>query len=457
MKETKDKLKKTKEARIKSINEKNSHTVDDNNVIELEEKRKSTVRRFTIGSVILSAFMLLYIPSLINWISGNNTARDIVRNGIIEESINADAVIIRNEELLKPAATGGRLVPEIEEGEKTPAFSHIATILGKDSLSILKEIEDINTKIIKARMEKAEKADFFSEDLVKLDKEIGEKVKYLIEACNTRDFEKLSEQRTEIGKIVEKKAEIVGESTTDNYINNLNSQKKTLQSKLNKNTSKVISNISGIVSYAIDGYENLLTPESLPEITPALVESILSEKSELRNTDTNIAAGDPPAKIIKGTDIYIAAVLDTEQAKEYKEGNNITIRINDVNIETTATITNVNDNGSGKTVVTVRTSRGTDILSNVRKVNVDFITKKEEGLKVPVRCLRNFSEDGKQADIMLIKFNVAYIVRVDITCRNDEYAIVRTSEDNKSNFKLNLYDIYIINPDNIKEGDIVQK
>lgn len=462
MEKVKDKTKKTKVIDIDSAEEENTAVSkegaeDRDNVIQLAERKSSAVKRFTIGSVILFVFLILYIPSLINWMSGNSLARDVIRNGVIEESVNADAVIIRDEKLLDPLASGGRLIYEIGEGEKTPAFSRIATVLNEASSSLLQKMEDINAKIIKARMEKAEKADFFSEDLVKLDKEIGLKVGEVITACNAQDFEKLSECRSEIEKIVEKKAEIAGGNSTDTYINDLKAQKEALQKKLNENTGEVKSNISGIVSYCIDGYENVLTPAGIQKLTPDLIEGVLEKNAVGQNAGKNAAAGKPPAKIIKGTDIYIAAVLGSDYAGEYKTGDNIIVRINDANIETSAVIAAIGNDGGGKSVITVRISRGADILSDVRKVNVDFINKKEEGLKVPARCLRNFSKDRGQADITLVKYNVATVLRVDIVCINDEYAIIKTSENEDSDFTVNLYDIYILNPDNIKEGEIVQK
>ena len=57
---------------------------------------------------------------------------------------------------------------------------------------------------------------------------------------------------------------------------------------------------------------------------------------------------------------------------------------------------------------------------------------------------------------MLVKSNVAVNRLVDIVCSDDEYAIIRTPE-NEYEKTVNLYDIYLINPDNIEEGDIISK
>lgn len=419
-------------------------------------KRHSTFKRFTLGGLMLFLFMLLYIPSLLNWLSGNSISRDIIRIGTIEEAINVNGILVRDEELLKAPAIGGRYIAEIGEGEKTPAYSRIATVLNNTSDTLLQDMEDINAKIVKARMEKAEKVDFFSKDLVKLDEEIGMQVKNMITACNAQSFADMGQYRSEIGKIVEKKAEIVGENSTDNYINSLKQQKEAVKKKLNMNTVQVLSNISGIVSYAIDGYEKVLTPKSLSDLTPKQLDSIREEYSQQLDNDGRALAGAPLAKIIKGTDIYIAAAIETESANNLKAGDKIKLRIYDIGLETSGVITNINKPDDGRNVIVVRTNRGADILSAAREINADFISKTEEGLKVPLNCLRNISEDGKKAKIMLIKYNVSTYRLVDIICSDDEYAIIRTPEEELSK-TVNLYDTYIINPDKIKEGDIIEK
>lgn len=418
-------------------------------------KKSSALKRFTLGSLLMILFMLLYIPSLLNWLSGKQIARDVIRNGIIEEYIQSNAVIVRNEVLLEPSAIDGRCIVEIEEGERTPAFSQIAMIMNDTSDKLIQDIEELNAKIVKARMERAEKADFFSEDLARLDEEIGLKVQKLILASNSRSFKDIGKYRTEIGKIVEKKAEIVGESSSDSYIKSLQQQKEAIQNKINRNTVQVRTDSSGIVSYRIDGYEMSLTPKMLDKLTSEKLDSILEHESQASEPVGIAKTGSPVAKIIKGTEIYIAAAVPAILAHEFKVKDKINLRINDIGLETTGTITHKNQSNE-KDVIIVKINRGADFLSSIRVVNVDFISKTEEGLKVPAKSLRNVSADGKQASIMLVKFNVAANRTVDIICRDEEYAIISTPKDEYKK-TVNLYDTYIINPDHVEEGDIIEK
>lgn len=428
-------------------------------------------RRATLGGILLFLFALLYIPSLLNWLTGSHVATDIVKNGIIEEYIRLSVVIVRDEELLEPSAIEGQYIPEVGEGEKTAAFSTVAMIVNDASKGLLQDMETINAKIVKARMEKAEKSDFFSEDLAKLDAEIELRVRDLIMACNTSDFEGMGRCRTEIGKIVEKKAEIIGDDFTDSYISSLIRQKEAIREKINSSTINIKSNISGIVSYVIDGFETKLTPADIDALTPEKLDEIKMLDSRKKTVTGRVQAGVPVVKIIKGPDIYIVAAIPAKNASDFKTGKRIKLRINETGMETSGDIVNMKDTGKDRIVMAVRISRGADTLSAYRVVNVDFISKTEEGLKVPVKCLRNISSDGRTARIMLVKYNTAVNRIVDIVLRDKEFAIIKShkavpgeSETGGNNTggidsdnTVNLYDTYIINPDNIEEGDIIDR
>ena len=72
---------------------------------------------------------------------------------------------------------------------------------------------------------------------------------------------------------------------------------------------------------------------------------------------------------------------------------------------------------------------------------------------------------------MLVKYNTAVNRIVDIVLRDKEFAIIKShkavpgeSETGGNNTggidsdnTVNLYDTYIINPDNIEEGDIIDR
>lgn len=419
-----------------------------------KKPEKDTGKRMKIGSLLVFLFLLLYIPSLLNWLNGSNVTSDILRVGTIEESVNADCIVVRDEVLLEAPAFEGRYIPEAAEGEKVPAFYRVATALNRNSDSLLKELEEVNVKIAEARKKSQEKADFFSEDTAKLDSQINQKVQDIVTVINGSSLTDLGRIRTEIDKLMAKKSEIGGGNVNSKLITPLLQQKEDIQARINSNTKQIISDFSGIISYVIDGYEQVLTPKTVKGLTPKKVEDIKAG-TDVSPDDNRAHANKPFAKVIRGSEIYMAAVLEQADAEKYKPGGEISVRINDTGLETKATVVGISETVDGKCVMTVKTNRGVDELSSMRRVNADFILDSDEGLKVPLKSLRKIDEDGT-AEIMLIKANMAAARRVVIECRDEEYAIIKTParEVKKT---VSLYDTYILNPDNVKEGEIIDK
>lgn len=421
---------------------------------EIPETNKG--KRFKIGSALIIVFLLLYLPSLYHWLSKDNVNSDILRIGTIEQSVNSEGLLVRDEVLLPPAPKDGKFIPEVAEGERIPSLRRVATISDKASLQLLQQLEAVNEKIIKAQTEKAKKADFFSEDMAKIDEVIGQRVQDIITECNSNNLLNLSQLKTEVDRQIERKAAIAGGDEGDTFINSLKQEKNSIQQQINSNTSQVTSNYSGIVSYVIDGYEQSLTPDSIDKLTPEVIDGIKEKNLNEAAGFEEIHAGKPFIKVIRSNNTYIATVLDAGKAAIFKADDIIKVRLNDIGAVVQATVTGISEKGSGKYIMTVRIDRYAEELSSLRKINADFIKNSFEGLKIPLQSLYSNDSGWKKAKLMLIKANCATEREVEVLCRDNEYAIIKSPENEVKN-TVSLYDTYILNPGNIKEGQIVEK
>jgi len=197
-----------------------------------------------------------------------------------------------------------------------------------------------------------------------------------------------------------------------------------------------------------------LTPKTLKELTPEIFNNVNDKKPNSISGYEEVNTGKPFMKVIRGNNTYIAAVLEPEKAVLFKAGDSIRARLNGLGAVVQAVVTDISEKGRGKVMITVRIDRYTGELSSMRKINVDLIKKSFEGLKLPLKCLFSPDAEWKKAKVMLIKANCAATRDVEVLCRDGEYAIIRTPE-NEFKKTVSLYDTYILNPENIREGQII--
>ena len=419
-----------------------------------EINKSVATNRIKLGSILIVLFLLLYIPSLIFWVYGNNVSTDIVRMGDIQDSVNTQAVIVRKEVVLN-SPIGGKCIKEINEGEKVKANDRIATVLNSSSEKLLEDLKAVDLKIIEAQKKRNENLELFSDDLKKLENEIEENLKEIIRLGNSNELSKASQIKKQVDELIQKKATIAGSlSTPDAYIQSLLDEKNKLQISINSNTKDIKSSKSGIVSYMVDGYEDILTPDSISELSVKDIESIEVKGIQKDIEEIGVEAGKPFAKVITDVEYFLLMSIDTKLAKEYKVDDPINIKLNEFNKVITGDVFYRSNNMGGKSILSVKVSNVLSETAALRVLNIDLIKSQYSGLKVPLRSLTNIDTENKTAEICLVKANRARYVKVEIVGKNEEFAIIKNIDKEKV-YSVSLYSSYIVNPINIEEGQTI--
>jgi hypothetical protein len=82
-----------------------------------------------------------------------------------------------------------------------------------------------------------------------------------------------------------------------------------------------------------------------------------------------------------------------------------------------------------------------------------LVIKEYSGLKVPVSAIKNYKYSSfQQTEIALVKGISVKFVKIDVLYSDGIYAIVQDADDDYS-FK--AYDYYILQPDKVSDGDII--
>ena len=189
------------------------------------------------------------------------------------------------------------------EGEKVAVNEAVFRYYTKNEESLKEKIAELDTKIQEAMQNKTETENgLLQGDMLSLETQIDQK---LLEISSIHDTTKLEEYKKEISELVTKKANIAGDSSPQgSYLKELIEERKNYENELNSGAEYVNSSKSGVVSYKVDGLEDVLKPteECFSTLTKAYLENLDLKTGKI------VPTSEESGKIIDNTYCYIATI-----------------------------------------------------------------------------------------------------------------------------------------------------
>ena len=405
-----------------------------------------------IVSFVFIAFAIIYIPSLFVWLFGDNISTGRINIGTIEESIISEGLFIRDEHIITSSADG-YLIPEVLEGERVAKNSKIALVMKESDKKYYKILRELDEEIYELEKKKNEQ-NLFLHDIERIDEQVVSKLKTIASESRQNNFYESEELYLEIKSLLNKKASIVDSfDYADNYIESKREEKKRIEEKIRKNTKEVFSDYAGVVSYYVDGYENILTPESINEITPELINDI--EKTDSLSLNSQEITERPLAKIIREYYYYIVMFINKKEALQLKKGQKLNVYIEFIDRKIPCQVSNVQKSkNNSKYLIELKLNECLSDTARIRREKISIILKEHEGFKVPISCLMDLDAEKMTAKIFISRYNYAKTLDVKIIALDEFSAIIEKTEDSERGIV--LYDSYVLNPLNIKEGMVIK-
>ncbi|MDR3119956.1 MAG: hypothetical protein LBU58_01245 [Clostridiales bacterium] len=432
-------------------------------------------------ALIFAVFLLLYIPSTFNWFSDKNLATDILREGTLSETINTEALVIRDEVLLYPASDGIS-IPAVNEGDRVAGNARVATVYNEMSIELLNRLKQTNRQLLKSQYEALGQGAVFSQEVETIELDIGGAIRKMIPELNRNSLYTASQRAKEINGLVLKRAEAYSAQETDDPgVNLLKEEKQTIEEQVSQVSGDVLADAPGHVSFMLDGRESELLPGGIEGVTISRFEAILREDSQKKlnlteyvNGGIAVNAGVPFAKIVKNNDFYLLIRVQGGYLEHLAVGDRVRLRIDgpyrefdDAEVVYRSGGAEAgsapdgaeigSDPGGAEDLVALRLSKYLFDFLNARTVNVAVIEKYQEGLKIPIKCLKDYDEQTQSASVVLLKAGNASLRKVRVLAANDVYAIIESADETSSEGRVSRYDTYVRDTTNIEDGMALMK
>ena len=304
----------------------------------------------------------------------------------VNDSVEADGVIVRREQVL-PAQSG---IVEITraEGERVGVGQEVALVYqNSQAQSNQEQLDALELEI--DLLEYAISQSGGVDSAARLDEDILQALVDLRAACALGDYADLEEQVLEIKSDVLKRGYTYGDGLTSAdlsaQLQDLRNQRSALQQQSAFTTGRVTAPQSGTFSNLVDGYESLLTPESVFQLTPSSLAELI---------DNPPAADSALGKLITSSRWYFAASLPGEAADRLSQGGVATLRFTgEFSRDVAVTVEQIGPAEGGQTLVVFSSDRYLSQITLLRHQTAELIFESWSGLRIPTAALRLLQEE----------------------------------------------------------------
>ena len=381
----------------------------------------------------------------------------------VELSTALSGYVVREEAVL-PDDTSGLLQQQRTEGERVSAGGVVALVYADQaSLELQEQIQAVRTQI--EQLQYAEEAALGAEVSLRLDAQILQTIRSYRSALAADRLDTAEDYGSELRGLVMKR-DYTYSDTADlsAQIAELQSQLNTLRAQASSSIRQITAPESGLYSAVVDGYETVLTPEIVEQLTPSQLSALKPDESGLPNNVGKLVLGD--------TWYYVAAVEESE-AQILEESRSLKLRFaKGVSQDLSVDLVRVSEPENGRVVVVFQGNTYLSELTLLRQQSAEVIRQSYTGIRVPIEAVRVrertiTDEDGvestvNETGVYCIVGLKARFKPVDVLYSSDDFALVRSTLDSaedltstQEQIRLRAGDEVIITAKDLYDGKVM--
>ena len=396
---------------------------------------------FKILSVVMLAAVVLYFGVQIYRYLANPFATTLTYEADADDSISVTGWVVRSEETFHSDMT--TITHPLDEGQRVGAGQAFAVAYNSSkALDTVGEIRDLELQL--QQLEFALTSILDNDAAMKLDNSITGGILTLRQDLSGGDYSAVTDDVSSLKASVLKSSHSY--SSVDEITANIDSVRGQIaQLRSSLDGAHVISAPRpGIFSAICDGYESVLTPERLDELTPSALQRLSPVK-----TDGNVG------KLIYGDTWYFAAPIDAGRAAELRPGQSMVLRMaKGMAQDVTVQVRSVGSQENGQAVVVLQCQTYLPQTTQLRHQAAELILRSYHGLRLPINSLR-MDENGTTGVYCVVGVSAKF-KPVQIIYRGDTYMLVRPAADAAGTTVLRSGDEIIITANHLENGLVVR-
>lgn len=396
-------------------------------------------------------------------ISNNKTVT--VEKGILEELISSKAIMIKNESIYKSEANG-IMTAFKEEGERLGKGIQVVKIDKSEDNNLLKELEELDKQI------EIFKKTLGNKEILEIDKEkIQDNLDKVIDELQTSiisgNYSDAYIYKNNLMNNFDKEVIVSGQnSLASQSLDSLINRKNEIMKNIEESSIVSYSKRGGIISYEIDGLEEIFSANKINEYKPGDFRIVDEKKNNLSETK-EVKYGDPLYKIIDNYRWYVMTEIDAKEVDKLEEGKIAYVKINDDDKKLISRIIKVSKEEEKCLVIFMFTDFFYKYYKE-RYVDIHIVKNRYEGLIIPNQSI--VDKDGIKGVYIKDISGIVKFRPVKILISNEENTIVSEGEgiyvkqieinidgEKQKTTTIQMFDEVFINGSKMKEGLIIDQ
>lgn len=351
------------------------------------------------------------------------------------EKVSFKGVYIRKESVVNSSINGVLSYPS-PDGSKIAKNSVVAYIYkDENSIYIKQQIQKLEEEV--KLLESAQSpgtTDVAQPEFIS--SLIEEKYQTITSLIAKNNLDTLSIERKNFQTLLGIYQIIINEETDyNNRINELNSQIAALKAEQKEPMDVVTVSDSGYFISYVDGYESMLSPDKLDNVSSALIKKIISDEETSERKSEKYIVG----KMVDGYKWNMVGIVNIKQ-NDFKVGNIVKLKFTStpdiVEAEITALAETENED---ENIIILSCDKLTYNFVQRRVERVELILNDYEGIKIPRESVR-FNKNNEKGVYVLVGEKVAF-KKLDIVYECDEYLLSKFTSDTEY---VSIYDDVIV-------------
>ena len=414
-------------------------TPDNKNLPAGSAKRSSPLLRI-LPLAVLAAVLVYFAAQIHSYFSDPMTVT-VTYESQAEDTVSMEGWLVRTEEPLP--AQSGTVSRQVQEGQRVAAGQTVATVYSDDSaLQTVSQIETLELQLQQLQFALTSYLD--PDAALKLDTSITGDILALRQTLSGGDYSAAESDLAQLkAAVLKRDHSYTSQEDIQAEIKSVESDIQSQKAKLSGARS-VTAKASGTYSAVCDGYEAVLTPALLEELTP-------SKLSAVRATSDHGSMG----KLIYGDTWYYAVNLPYDQAQTIKAMGSVNIRLAkgfEQTIRMRVESVSAEENGQAAVVLSCRKYLAQTTL--LRHQAADAVLHTYEGLRIPSNALR-VNEEGVTG-VYCVDGENASFRPVELLYQRENYALIKPAAGVSDTRTLRAGDEVIATAGKLFDGKVIR-